>query len=265
MTARGRHLRSEHGFTIVETLMAMICGLAVSAALFAVLEVSLHQTSLLTERAHGTQAGREAMALLTNEIGSACLAREFTPVQEKSSGTELRFISAYSEKPVIASSEVTEHRIVWSGKEGGPLVDESYKATGGTWPEFTFATEKPGKRLLAEHVWRIPTGEKGQYYPIFQYYKYAGKATTGSAEAAQALEQLTYTESGSEAKGLGKAEAKSAASVLIRLGASQLSGETALELKKVKESRRIAEFQDQMTFAFSAPAAEATVKSGPCQ
>ncbi len=161
----------ESGFTIVELLVAMVAGVIVTGALFAVLEMSLHQTSRITDRVQASQLGRIALTRMTNELQSACIAREFTPVLAKSKSNELRFISGTSEKAVIESAEVQEHHLIWAKTytytggvlkytvgewpKGGYLLDAIYNAKGGTWPKFEFPeAEKPTRVVrLSENVY----------------------------------------------------------------------------------------------------------------
>jgi prepilin-type N-terminal cleavage/methylation domain-containing protein len=241
------------GFTLIEVLVAMVAAVAVTGALFMILEISLHQTSRITDRVQATQLGRTAMTTIMDELHSACVAREFAPVQEKSTATELRFVTAFSEKPVIGSAEVTKHRIAWVESKAKPnfgkLVDYYYPATGGAWPKFTFE-ETPAKSvILAEDVY-----PKSEAKPeVFQYYKYATKVSQGSSEAPSS----TLTSTTPPASGFGAEEAKAVAGVLVSFATAPSNNYTALS--------RAAEFSDQVTFAFGAPAPEATITDGPCQ
>lgn len=255
--------RGQAGFTLVEVMVAMVAGLIVTAAMFAILEVSLRQTSRITDRVQATQLGRAALSSITGELDSACLAREFAPVQEASKPKELRFISGYSEQAEIKAAEVTEHRITWTGEavngkyppKEGNLVDTTYSVSG-TWPKFATTGTKTGEKIVAENIWPIesPSGSK-TYIPVFQYEKYAAKpAATEATEASTGLERYSGV---SESTGLGKAEAASTAAVLISF--------TTIPTNKYKALDRPVEFSNRVGFALAAPAAEATIKSGPCQ
>lgn len=272
------HAGAEHGFTIIEVLVAMASGIVVIAALFAILEVSLHQTSRITDRIEATQLGRGAMADVTGEMGSACLAREFAPVLKESSAREVRFISGQSEKSLIEPAEVQEHRVSWSGKVSynavtkryedspGALTDTTYQGTGGSWPNFTYSSTATSKRVLAQYVYAVAKAGSSSENPEyeggpFSYYRYASKATTGSAEAASTLERQTVGETGLSAEEAAKTAAVGIAFITAPsdnyLKTSNLSGASGTD--------RPSEFTDQVTFAFATPAAEATIKDGPCQ
>ena len=59
LTARSARLRrDERGFTLIEVMVAMVVGLIVIGALFAILEVSLKQNARITDRVQSA-AGRQ--------------------------------------------------------------------------------------------------------------------------------------------------------------------------------------------------------------
>jgi Tfp pilus assembly protein PilW len=248
-----RLAREEGGFTLIELLVAIVCGVVVTGALFAILEVSLRQTSRITDRVQAAQIGRTAMTHVVDELHSACIAREFAPIQAGSTGSELRFRDGFSEKAVMEYPEVFEHRIVWTGTypAGGQLIDKTYKATGGTWPtKFTWestATPLNGVRL-AENIYQQSTTTA-----LFQYYKYATTASSGSGETASgALTLLAVPKEGFDAT-----EAAGIAAVQVSLSAAPTNNNTALG--------RSAEFSSLVTLAFASPSSEATITDGPCQ
>ena len=99
--------------------MAMVVGIVVTGALFAILEVSLHQTSRITDRVQATQLGRTAMTKMVDELHSGCLAREFAPVQAGSGPKELRFATGFSEK-TLSSNRPKSSNTGSSGNEKEP-------------------------------------------------------------------------------------------------------------------------------------------------
>jgi Tfp pilus assembly protein PilV len=248
-------LRSdEGGFTLMELLVAMVAGVAVTGALFGVLEVSLHQTARLTDRVQATQLGRVAMTRVVDALHSTCISPEFRPVLAKSNETELWFVNAYSNQAVIPMSEVSEHKIAWSkeaGKETGMLTDYSFPATGGSWPKYTFAgTESPvGGTRIATNI--APVEESGKKI-IFQYYKYNTSSTSSTLTPLSTIEMTTPLEIKNSAP-----VAESVASVLIRFTAFPTNGNTALN--------RGVEMRNQVTLAMSAPSSETPVEASPCE
>jgi hypothetical protein len=251
-----RHLaRDETGITLIELLVSIIAGLFVTGALFSLLVVSLHQTGRITDRVQATQSGRYAMTTVVNELHSACLAREFAPVQAKSSERSLRFTVGFSEKAVPEYKEVFRHKIEWTGTypSFGKLIDYTYPATSGTWPnKFVFGEEiiatPAGGTLLAENIYQVSSA-----VPVFQYFKYATTASGGSAEAASgALTPVTPPSAGFSAT-----EAKSVAAVRVNFLAAPRDNYLA--------AGRQVQFSNLVTLAFAAPASEATITDGPCQ
>jgi prepilin-type N-terminal cleavage/methylation domain-containing protein len=240
----------EDGFTLMELLVAMVAGVAVTGALFGVLEVSLHQTARLTDRVQATQLGRVAMTRVIDALHSTCISPEFRPVQEKSNGSELVFVNAYSSKAIIPTSEVSKHKIFWN-KETGTLTDYSYPATEGAWPKYTFsgtASPASGTRIASNVA---EAEEKGEKIPIFQYFKYA---TTSESSALTPLSTIYPTRL---TVPLSAKEAETVASVLVRFTALPSDGNTALN--------RGVEMRNQVTLAMSAPSSETPIEASPCE
>ena len=89
-------LQDESGLSLVELLIAIVTSLVVVAALMGLLVVSQHQTVLLRDVGQATQSGRTAMTRIVDEVHSACLAKEFAPVQKESTASKLVLVNAYS-------------------------------------------------------------------------------------------------------------------------------------------------------------------------
>ncbi len=254
-------LSGEGGFTLIETLVAASTGIVVCLALFAVLVFSTRQETHLNDVAQATQLGRFAMDKVVNELHSACIAPGFTPIQEKSSESELRFINAYSGEAAIKKEEVNEHRIVWNEK-AETLTDYSYPATKEeTWPKFKYSeTPKPSEGvILASHVTKIESG--GEKIPIFQYYSYnleSGESTTAGLSTLNTKPLTTP---------LSATEAATAASVLISFNTGSAASSSSVThilgkglAKDVTEGQ-----QSQVTLSFSVPTSEAEKADTPCQ
>jgi hypothetical protein len=252
------------GFTLIETLVAVLTGIVVTAALFAILEVSLHQSARAGDVVQASQLGRSTMTRMVDELRSSCLATEFVPIQEKSSNTELYFRNSYSEKAVPTTA--SEHKIVWN-EATGALTDFTYPSNGGSWPAFTYSsTASPasgaliGERIYAQGTISVKNKEgKSETIPtpIFRYYKYATTAGNVENDTNLPVGTLTPIELGSK-ETLGATKAGETAAVLISIRAGATDG-----LYTTKGG--VADFSNQVTLAFAAPNPEKTIEDGPCQ
>jgi type II secretory pathway pseudopilin PulG len=245
----------ERGFTLIELLVAVTMGMVVCLALFSILDFATKQEARITDVADANQLGRTAMTKLVDELHSACISAEFRPILEKSSETELWFVNAYSKEAIIESEQAFRHDIVWNEKNE-TLTDKIYASTGGSWPNFTFplTTSTPTKTvLLASKVSQSEAG--GKKLPIFQYYAYTTKGTSGGEAGLSTLstEALKVP--------LTEKTAPTAAAVLIRFNTSPSEN-----VSKVHNGGDLsASLSDQVTLAFSAPHSESTTVDGPCQ
>jgi hypothetical protein len=249
-------LSDEGGFSLIELLVSIISGIVVCFALFAILNFSTDQTARLTGYAQATQQGRIAMTKVVDELHSACLAPGFAPVQVGSSGTELRFINAYSEEAVISKTQVNEHRIVWNEK-AETLTDSTYPTTKEiTWPTFEYsATASPvGGTLLASNV--TETEVEGKKVPIFKYYSYTGESNESATTGLNTLKTEPLVTP------LTKETAPTAASVLIDFDAGPSDGKTDIgALGKGVDNA----LQTQVTLSFSVPISNDEAVDAPCK
>jgi hypothetical protein len=243
----------EHGYSLVEMLVAIVTGLVVSLALFAILDFSTRQSQRITDVAQATQLGRTAMTKIVDELHSACLAPGFTPIQEGSGPSELRFINTYGEEAVL--SKAYKHKIVWNEK-AETLTDYVYASNGGSDPNFTFseAATPAGGVLLATHVKQSKSGEKS--IPIFQYYGYVVKASESGAAGVSTLSTEPL------ATPLNEKAAPTAASVLISFNAAPVENTAALG--KSGAAGININLSSQVTLAFSAPISDSESVDSPC-
>ena len=86
----------ERGMTLVELLVATSAGMTLFLGLTMMVMGSMHQTTRVTNRVHSTAKARTALHKITSELHSSCVARYLTPIQEGATGSELRFVRAYS-------------------------------------------------------------------------------------------------------------------------------------------------------------------------
>jgi prepilin-type N-terminal cleavage/methylation domain-containing protein len=238
-------LRDERGFSLIEVLVAMVAGIIVTGALFAILEISLKQNSRITDRVQAQQLGDNAMTRIIDPLRSGCISREATPVLKESTPTKVIFTTAYSEATTPADSEVFKDTIEYSSTTH-QITAKTQQATAGTWPTYT-AWETPGKTtLIAENVY-LPSGHT--YF--FKYFKYGTEATSSTETGESTLEELKTTGA------LTEAEAKTVAGVEVNFETLGSDNYSALN--------RGAQFNDRVTFAFSTPNSEGSIKDAPCE
>lgn len=255
-SATGRH-RDERGFTLIETLVAMLSAVVVVGALYAILDISLDQSARVTDVIHATQIGNTTMTKIVDELHSACIASEFTPIQAESNANELRFVNAYTKEAEI--TKAVEHRIKWESSTG-VLTDYSYPSESGSWPTFHFAsTASPSSGVrVGENISEGEKSVKGSKttVPIFQYYIYAKASRVGSEESFSTLSsEALKVEAGQ--KGLTATQAAEAAAVEINFKQAPIDKDTA-EL-------RTTDLKNEVTLSFSVPNAETPIKDKPCE
>jgi len=220
----------DHGFTLIETLIAMLTGFVVTGALFAILQISTTQSSRIADVAQATQLGRTTMTHILDETHSACLSAGFTPVQEGSTASKLVFVDGYTQT----------------------LTDFTYLSTGTTTTEekevYTFSTTPtPASGVrIGEHITKSGTT------PIFQYYAYATTSSTSPTAPSSTLNETTPL-----TVPLTKATAATAASLLITFKTAPRDGKTELGRDPVMST--------QATFAFEAPNSETPISAAPCE
>ena len=249
---------------MIELLVAMISGIVVTFALFAVLNISTDQASRLTNYAQATQQGRLAMTKIVDALHSACVTNGFTPIVTGSGANELVFVNAYSEEAVIPKAQFNKQKIVWNEK-AETLTDYSYPAAKEiSWPNFEYSgTANPSTgvvlaRNVTQSVVQKEEGGKkvGEKIPIFQYFAYTAEssesATTGLSTLSTKPLEAPLTEK----------TAPTAASVLITFNAGPNEGTTAIG---AQGKGVVAGEQTQVTLSFTVPISSEKVVDAPCQ
>jgi type II secretory pathway pseudopilin PulG len=266
-------VRDRRGFTLVETIVAMLTGIIVTGALFAILEFSVRQGARLSAVAQATQVSRTAMTHIVDELRSACLSSGFTPViangesAKSSTPSKMIFINGYDEKtekekepPAELPASGIHKDIIEYNEATKQLIDKTYVATSNTptetFEKYTFAANPSTTVKLAENV------EKAQEKPIFEYFGYAKSAKTGTSEAADTLEEKeSLTPKASSI--MTEAGAQLAASVVVRFKAGPYEKEVRLSASGEKGT--FSEQASQTLFSFSAPSSETTIEAAPCE
>ncbi|HXB16608.1 MAG TPA: type II secretion system protein [Solirubrobacteraceae bacterium] len=266
-------LRDRRGFTLVEVLVAMVTGVIVTGALFAILEYSVRQGARLSAVAQATQVSRTAMTHVVDELRSACLSSGFTPIiangesAKSSTPSKLIFVNGYDEKtekekepPAELPANGIHKDVIEYNEATKQLVDKTYIATSNapteTFEKYTFPASPSSTVKLAENIAKVE--EK----PIFEYFKYATKSSTETNSAASTLEEKESLTPKSTSV-MTEAGANTAASVVVRFKAGPYEKDARLSASGEKGT--FAEQTSQTLFSFSAPNSETTIEAAPCE
>ncbi len=184
------------GFTLMEMLVAILCGVIITGALLAILQFSLRQNERITDDAQTNRIGRTAMNAIIEELRSSCTGFGATAIQAPSTtptsplaasnGSNLWFLSAYgnSTSGQAVISKLVQHDINWTetsknagGERLGTLTDYSFTGSGES-PNWTFpvlSTTNATARVLAKNVIPPSSGTTP-----FHYYKYDTTSTSST-------------------------------------------------------------------------------------
>jgi Tfp pilus assembly protein PilW len=256
-------VRDRRGFTLVETLVAMMTGVVVTGALFAILDVSVRQSSHLSGVAQATQAGRAEMTRIVEELHSACIKEEAAPVRSTSTPSKLVFWNAYDQK--TASNEEPPSELQASGihkdeveysEATHKLTDVRYTATSNEQTNGEYPWSATTTSYAISNVY--PTEESPQ--AIFRYYEYKSSPEKATTAAASTLKEESLVSGSSELKESYKKVA--AVAVAFKVGPQ---GKTEFKQAASVEKGSFAEFSTLNTLAFMAPNSEAKIEAGPCE
>jgi Tfp pilus assembly protein PilV len=183
-------IRDDSGMTLIELLVTMLAGMVILGALFTIQATTLHQTTRFFSKIDATQHARVGIEQIENELHSACITDNVTPVQTGSTSTTLTFVSQYG---TAASLTPVEHVISWSST-AGTVTDTTYAETGVTLnssgqPVYTFSSTPSSSRTVLTNV--SQSTSNGTAVPIFQYFKYQVPTNT-SGQAYTAPDGNSY-------------------------------------------------------------------------
>ncbi len=169
-----KRMSAQHGFTLIELVVTMAVGMVVLGALFTIETVTLHQTTRLFSKVDATQHATVGVEQIENELHSACITNNVTPILPGSTATNLMFVSQYG---TGASLTPVEH-IVSFNASPGTVTDATYAETGVTTnsngsPVYTFASTPTTTRTVLTDVSQTTNpNPPPQYVPVFQYFSY---------------------------------------------------------------------------------------------
>jgi type II secretory pathway pseudopilin PulG len=180
-------LRSEHGFTLIETLVAGAVGLFILTAAGGVLMMAQAAQKKTAERITAVQNGRTVMDLMTRQLRSqVCLGHGSNNVErpaiDVAEPDRVVFFSSLSTAPTVSGQlDIDQHTLRFVPSAGDPNVGriEQVVTQGlGTPPDMTF----PGPTRTTVLVNRVsrPTASA----PIFRYWKYSAQNSPVMTELA---------------------------------------------------------------------------------
>lgn len=232
-------LTDEGGFTLVEMLVSIFAGGVLLIALFAVLDLSTTQSARSIDRVESSQRGRTAMEQLVQELHSSCIATTVAPVLIGSDASNLKFLSAFGSAPALTPDQHVVTVQADGVKPYNDLVDNVYPATGGSSPNWTFASTPSVTKTLAENVSRATVN--GAVQPYFQYYSYSnGNISTTP---------LTVP--------LSASDAASAVQVTVSIAVGPTDNSS--------DARRITNLSDAVVLRYIPASGATTVANLPCQ
>jgi Tfp pilus assembly protein PilW len=182
-----RALRDERGYTLIELLVALVAGIIVTAAMGAIVVVTVHFSSNYADRVDVNQEGRIAMQKITQALNSSCVSSGVAPIVSTGStgsyvtdGTHIYFYSAINSGVntgnTIQDGPTITPALIEVAISGNSLVMNTYANTGGSAPAaantnpWTFASTPTTTSTLLPYV--AQTVSSGTTVPVFQYYGY---------------------------------------------------------------------------------------------
>ena len=197
-----RRLREERGFTLIEMLIATLAGIIVTAAMGAIMIVTVHFSSNVNDRVDANQEGRVAMEKITQALNSSCVAAGVTPIQAGSDWNHLIFYSALADTPAINPNLL---EVELTGGSLTMLTNDWVSGTGPTGSSgWSFSPTVNSTFTLLPYATNETVNSAS--VPVFQYYGYGsnGALTTNldptdttltAATAAQVAEVVITFES----------------------------------------------------------------------
>lgn len=167
-----QRLAAEQGFSLIELLVTIAAGIVILAALFTIQATTLHQTTRIFSDVDSTEHARVGIEQLENELHSACITDNVTPILPGSTSSTLTFVSQYGPSPSLVPVE----HVVAFNSAAETVTDTSYAETGVTLnandsPVYTFSTTPSSSRIVLSNVTQSKDS-RGNAIPMFQYFQY---------------------------------------------------------------------------------------------
>jgi type II secretory pathway pseudopilin PulG len=157
-------MRSERGFTLVELIVSLAIGMTIVLGVLALVDVSMSNSARVAARVDANQRARPVLQRLIDELHSACLGPDSSPVLVGSGSNTIGFLH----RTGSAVSPIPDKRVVTLA--GETLSESVYPVTGGTAPNWTFASTPSSTRQLLTGVGPASAGDPPSNVPLFQYF-----------------------------------------------------------------------------------------------
>lgn len=229
-----RRLRSEDGLTLTEVLVGAIIGVILSLALFSFLDTTSKSSEQTAARIDAAKLGRPVMASIVDRLRSTCVAPDIKPIQAGSRGDRLIFLNQTGSGVTLTPDRRLIQYSPPVGSTPGNLTETVYRATGGTPPDWTFASVGTTRKLIE------PVRGVGGSSAVFTYFAYAPNGT--------------MTQLNPPTAGLSADDAANVVQVKVAFEVPARTG----------DSSQFSTFSDSVLFRFSPPAADSSTENLPC-
>jgi prepilin-type N-terminal cleavage/methylation domain-containing protein len=182
-----RRLAAEHGFTLIELIVASAIGTIVIMAAYMVLDRSTVLQAEVADRADALQRGRLTLELMTRQLRSqVCLGSATEPITN-GQDTTVSFYADTSDGSVNPEERRLTYYATAQTRSDGlkvpakSIVYDRYTGTG-TYPSLTFSgyPNSPSRSQIIGTGIAQAKDDQGNTLPIFEYNQFDENATDGS-------------------------------------------------------------------------------------
>lgn len=196
-------IAGERGWTLVELMIGAMIALLVLATVLAIVSVTTQGNERVAARVESNQRIRPVMRAILDDLHSSCVASRVTPIKAGSDENSVSYL--HGRGPAV---EVTPELRTLT-LSGGTLTRETFPATGGESPDWSFAGTPSQTRVMLTEVSPAEFGDPPVPVPAFQYYAYEGEQISSTplptplsaSDAAEAVQVTVSLATGSISTG----------------------------------------------------------------